>query len=54
MRNQIAAAERAGITVVTVKPHHIEEWEAIYADITAGRVNVLVGLARTPQQPRIS
>src|SRR5271156_7140296 len=42
MRNQIAAGGRAGITAVTVNSTNIEEWEATYADITAGRVDVLL------------
>src|SRR5271154_5915389 len=42
MRNQIAASGRAGITAVTVNSTNIEEWEATYADITAGRVDVLL------------
>ena len=42
MRNQIAAAGRAGITAVTVNSTNIEEWEATYADIAAGRVDVLL------------
>ena len=42
MRNQIAAAGRAGITAVTVNSTNIEEWDATYAEITAGRVDVLL------------
>jgi ATP-dependent DNA helicase RecQ len=42
MRNQIAAAGRAGITAVTVNSTNIEEWESTYADISAGRVDVLL------------
>src|ERR1700735_4187966 len=42
MRNQIAAAERAGIAAVTVNSTNMEDWEATYADITAGRVDVVL------------
>src|ERR1700688_2551439 len=42
MRNQIAAAGRAGITAVTVNSTNIEEWDTTYAEITAGRVDVLL------------
>src|SRR6202042_1652023 len=42
MRNQIAAAERAGITAVTVNSTNLEEWDATYGEITAGRVDVLL------------
>jgi ATP-dependent DNA helicase RecQ len=42
MRNQIAAAGRAGINAVTVNSTNIEEWDATFADIMAGRVDVLL------------
>jgi ATP-dependent DNA helicase RecQ len=42
MRNQIAAAERAGIRARTVNSVNIEQWEEIYADVAAGQVDVLL------------
>jgi ATP-dependent DNA helicase RecQ len=42
MRNQIAAAERAGIQAVTINSTNIEEWAAIHARIQAGAVDVLL------------
>src|SRR5438105_10749484 len=33
MRNQIAAAERAGIRAVTVNSDNIQDWDAIYGEI---------------------
>ncbi len=42
MRNQIEAAERAGIRAVTINSTNIEEWEAIQADIRGGSVDVLL------------
>ncbi len=42
MRNQIEAAERAGIRAVTINSTNIEEWEAIQADIAAGAIDVLL------------
>ena len=42
MRNQIAAAERAGIHAVTVNSTNPEAWQNLYADISAGRVDVLL------------
>ena len=42
MRNQIAAAERAGIRARTINSANIEDWEAIYADIGADAVDVLL------------
>ncbi len=42
MRNQIGAAERAGIRAVTINSTNIEEWEPIQASIAAGDVDVLL------------
>ncbi len=42
MRNQIAAAERAGIRARTVNSVNIEQWEEIYAEVAAGQVDVLL------------
>ena len=42
MRNQIAAAERAGIRAATINSSNTEEWEETYAEIQAGQVDVLL------------
>src|SRR5687768_2386246 len=42
MRNQIAAAERAGIHAVTINSTNLEDWSKIEVDIHAGRVDVLL------------
>ncbi len=42
MRNQIAAAERAGIRAVTINSTNIEQWEPIHAAIAAGEIDVLL------------
>ena len=42
MRNQIAAAERAGIRAVTINSTNAEQWEPIHAAIHAGEVDVLL------------
>ena len=42
MRNQIAAAERAGIRARTVNSVNIEQWSEIYAEVAAGQVDVLL------------
>ena len=42
MRNQIAAAERAGIRAVTVNSSNVEDWQAVYDDIERGDVDVLL------------
>ena len=42
MRNQIAAAERAGIRAVTINSTNIEQWQQVHGDIAAGLVDVLL------------
>ena len=42
MRNQIAAAQRAGIQARTINSANTEEWEEIYAEIGAGAADVLL------------
>ncbi|MEU7892199.1 RecQ family ATP-dependent DNA helicase [Nonomuraea sp. NPDC049152] len=42
MRNQIAAAERAGIRAVTINSANPEEWEEIYGRVAEGMVDVLL------------
>jgi ATP-dependent DNA helicase RecQ len=42
MRNQIAAAQRAGIRARTVNSVNIEQWDEIYAEVAAGQVDVLL------------
>ena len=42
MRNQIAAAERAGIHAVTVNSSNVEDWQRVYDDVDNGDVDVLL------------
>ena len=42
MRNQIEAAERAGIRAATINSTNIEDWQAIRAQVDAGAVDVLL------------
>ncbi len=42
MRNQIAAAERAGIRAVTINSTNIEQWEEIQTAVRSGDVDVLL------------
>ncbi|QPP06174.1 RecQ family ATP-dependent DNA helicase [Streptomyces bathyalis] len=42
MRNQVAAAEGAGIRASTINSANTQEWEAIQAEITEGNVDVLL------------
>ncbi|WP_246012391.1 RecQ family ATP-dependent DNA helicase [Myceligenerans xiligouense] len=42
MRDQIGAAERAGIRAVTINSANVTEWDQVHADIAAGTVDVLL------------
>ncbi|HEY2044669.1 MAG TPA: DEAD/DEAH box helicase [Jatrophihabitans sp.] len=42
MRNQIAAAERAGIRAATINSTNVEEWSRTYVAITRGEIDVLL------------
>ncbi len=42
MRNQIAAAERAGIRATTINSTNVDEWRQVYADVSRGEVDVLL------------
>jgi ATP-dependent DNA helicase RecQ len=42
MRNQIAAAERAGIHAATINSANTDDWEQIFADVQDGAVDVLL------------
>ena len=42
MRNQIAAAERAGIHAATINSTNMEEWRDTYARVNLGEIDVLL------------
>jgi ATP-dependent DNA helicase RecQ len=42
MRNQIDAADRAGIRARTVNSANVGDWEQVYAEVAAGTVDVLL------------
>ncbi|GAA2105805.1 RecQ family ATP-dependent DNA helicase [Actinomadura alba] len=42
MRNQIDAADRAGIHARTINSANTEDWERVYAEVEAGAVDVLL------------
>ena len=42
MRNQIAAAQRAGIRAVTINSTNIEQWQEVQDAIAAGQIDVLL------------
>lgn len=42
MRNQIAAAERAGVRAATINSTNVDDWSAIEAAVAAGEIDVLL------------
>src|SRR3954469_6516900 len=42
MRNQIEAADRAGIHARTINSANVDDWEQVYADVAVGAVDVLL------------
>ena len=42
MRNQVEAAERAGIRARTINSANTAEWQALYAEVAAGHADVLL------------
>jgi ATP-dependent DNA helicase RecQ len=42
MRNQIAAAERAGIRAATINSANTDDWERVFADVQDGAVDLLL------------
>ncbi|HEX5115692.1 MAG TPA: RecQ family ATP-dependent DNA helicase [Pseudonocardiaceae bacterium] len=42
MRNQVAAAARAGVHAATINSANVDEWSGIQADVTTGAVDVLL------------
>src|ERR1700678_4655490 len=41
MRNQIDAAERAGIHARTINSANLEDWQQVYAEVAEGKADVL-------------
>jgi ATP-dependent DNA helicase RecQ len=52
MRNQVAAAERAGIRAATINSANVDDWRAIEADIAADQVDVLLISPERLNNPR--
>ncbi|AKS32328.1 RecQ family ATP-dependent DNA helicase [Mycolicibacterium goodii] len=42
MRNQVAAAERAGVRAATINSGNVTEWDAIHQQVAAGELDVLL------------
>ena len=47
MRNQIAAAERAGIHAVTINSTNVDEWHQVYAAVSPRRGRRAAAVARS-------
>lgn len=42
MRNQVAAAERAGVRAATINSGNVTEWDEVHAQVNAGELDVLL------------
>ena len=54
MRDQIAAADRAGLRATTVNSTNIEEWDEVLDDVAAGRADVLLVSPERLANPRFA
>src|SRR3954447_1827476 len=54
MRDQLSAAERAGLRAVTINSTNIDNWDGILADIDAGTVDVLLVSPERLANPRFA
>ncbi|UFU06217.1 RecQ family ATP-dependent DNA helicase [Ruania halotolerans] len=54
MRDQIAAAERAGLAAATINSTNIEEWDDVLAALAAGRIDVLLVSPERLANPRFA
>ncbi|UFU02798.1 DEAD/DEAH box helicase [Ruania suaedae] len=54
MRDQIAAAERAGLRAATINSTNIEEWDGVLAALTAGEIDVLLISPERLSNPRFA
>ncbi|WP_159618183.1 RecQ family ATP-dependent DNA helicase [Ruania rhizosphaerae] len=54
MRDQIAAAERAGLRAATINSTNIEEWDEVLASLAAGNIDVLLISPERLANPRFA
>lgn len=52
MRDQVAAAERAGLRAATLNSSNIDEWASVESDLTAGAIDVLLVSPERLANPR--
>lgn len=51
MRNQVAAAERAGVIAATINSGNVTEWDDIHVKVAAGEVDKAAGEPGAAEQP---
>src|SRR5699024_11398668 len=54
MRDQIAAAQRAGLRAATINSTNIDEWDQVLADLSAGDIDVLLISPERLANPRFA
>ncbi len=54
MRDQVSAAQRAGLHAATINSTNIDEWDTVLADVDAGRLDVLLVSPERLANPRFA
>jgi ATP-dependent DNA helicase RecQ len=54
MRDQVAAAERAGLRAATVNSSNLEDWQEVFADLAADDIDVLLVSPERLANPRFA
>jgi len=54
MRDQVTAAQRAGLVAATINSTNIDEWDSVLADVDADRVDVLLVAPERLANPRFA
>ena len=54
MRNQVAAAQRAGVRAATINSGNVTEWDEIHAQVADGDRRCAAGEPGTVEQPGLS
>ncbi|HTM85203.1 MAG TPA: DEAD/DEAH box helicase, partial [Mycobacterium sp.] len=52
MRNQVAAAARAGVAAATINSSNITDWDDVHARVRAGELDVLLPLSLPIRAPK--
>src|SRR5690242_1923391 len=54
MRDQIAAAERAGLRAATINSTKVDDWSAVLAELRSGRLDLLLVSPERLANPRLA